>query len=291
MRHTVLSTAGVLLTTVYRRHAISVETRLPLKLPNLRPQTRPELSTSNVRPSGLHDFKTMLGRLALRQLSASQTRLTLRAEGAFRTNALKDSIFNRSNPLNSQHSLCSRRTWSSTAKRQQERVPETPKDLKLKKAKRTPLQRALTVVTWTAYATAASVAGVFLLGSAIFLHDAFTYTDRHVERVPVNPLALHPETGGPKDLPIARVLVDDEEDEENRKLAKKPKLVIVGGGWGVRTAVLFLVLRILILSFVQALGVLKSLNPGDYHITLISTENFTTFTPLLPCMHLPFSTH
>lgn len=233
----------------------------------------------------------MLGRLALRQLSTSQTRLTLRAEGAFRTNALKDSIFNRSNPLNSQYSLCARRTWSSTAKRQQERVPETPKDIKLKKSKRSPLQRAVTVVTWTAYATAASVAGVFLLGSAIFLHDAFTYTDRHVERVPVNPLALHPETGGPKDLPIARVLVDDEEDEENRKLAKKPKLVIVGGGWGVRTTILSLVLRILILSFVQALGVLKSLNPGDYHITLISTENFTTFTPLLPCMHLPFSTH
>ena len=75
-----------------------------------------------------------------------------------------------------------------------------------------------------------------MLGSAIFLHDAFTYTDRHVERVPVNPLALHPETGGPKDLPVARVLVEDEESEKNRALAKKPKLVIIGGGWGVRIA-------------------------------------------------------
>jgi hypothetical protein len=27
--------------------------------------------------------------------------------------------------------------------------------------------------------------------------------------------------------------VDDEEDEENKKLAEKPRLVIVGGGWGV----------------------------------------------------------
>jgi NADH dehydrogenase len=50
----------------------------------------------------------------------------------------------------------------------------------------------------------------------------------------VSPLALHPETGGPKNLPVARVQVDDEEDEENIKLAEKPRLVIVGGGWGVR---------------------------------------------------------
>ena len=32
------------------------------------------------------------------------------------------------------------------------------------------------------------------------------------------------------------------------------------------------------------MGVLKSLSPGDYHVTLISAETFTTFTPLLPCM-------
>ena len=85
-----------------------------------------------------------------------------------------------------------------------------------------------------ALGVAASVAGVLALGGIIFLHDAFTYTDRHVDRVPVNPLALNPETGGPKDLPIAKVLVEDEEDEENKKLAMKPRLVIVGGGWGVR---------------------------------------------------------
>lgn len=27
--------------------------------------------------------------------------------------------------------------------------------------------------------------------------------------------------------------MDDEADEENRKLSKKPRLVIIGGGWGV----------------------------------------------------------
>ncbi len=47
--------------------------------------------------------------------------------------------------------------------------------------------------------------------SALFIHDAFTYTSKHVDRVPVSPLALHPETGGPKNLSIAKVLMGDEE--------------------------------------------------------------------------------
>jgi hypothetical protein len=76
--------------------------------------------------------------------------------------------------------------------------------------------------------------GLFALGAAIFIHDAFTYTDKHIERVPVSPLALHPERGGPKNLPVVNVLLADEEDEDFRKLNEKPKLVIVGGGWGVR---------------------------------------------------------
>ena len=42
-------------------------------------------------------------------------------------------------------------------------------------------------------------------------------------------------TGGPKDLPIAKVSLDDDETEDNKKLQEKPRLVIVGGGWGVRT--------------------------------------------------------
>lgn len=78
---------------------------------------------------------------------------------------------------------------------------------------------------------------MFALGTAIFIHDAFTYTDKHVERVPVSPLALHPERGGPKHLPVVNALLADEEDEEFRKLNDKPKLVVVGGGWGVRPRV------------------------------------------------------
>ena len=96
------------------------------------------------------------------------------------------------------------------------------------------LRRSLLVAKYTSYLVLSATAGLFALGTAIFIHDAFTYTDKHIERVPVSPLALHPERGGPKNLPVVNVLLADEEDEEFRKLNEKPKLVIVGGGWGVR---------------------------------------------------------
>ena len=60
-----------------------------------------------------------------------------------------------------------------------------------------------------------------------------------MNRVPVSPLALHPKLGGPKNLPVASVTLGDEESEENRQLAHKPKLIIVGGGWGVSGVVEF----------------------------------------------------
>jgi NADH dehydrogenase len=97
-------------------------------------------------------------------------------------------------------------------------------------------RRLRSAAKWTGLLFASTVVGVVGLGTAIFVHDAFTYHDRHVDRVPVSPLALHPKRGGPKNLPVVHVLVGDEEDEENRRLEEKPKLVIVGGGWGVGLA-------------------------------------------------------
>jgi hypothetical protein len=97
------------------------------------------------------------------------------------------------------------------------------------------LSKAKTAAKFAGFVCASSVIGILVVGTGILAHDAFTYTDKHVSRVPVNPLALHPERGGPKNLPIARVLIDDEEDEEAKLLAVKPKLVIIGGGWGVRS--------------------------------------------------------
>ncbi|KAG7092740.1 hypothetical protein E1B28_009068 [Marasmius oreades] len=131
------------------------------------------------------------------------------------------------------------------------------------KVRRSIFHRSLTVAKYTGYAGLSAIFGLFVLGAGILAHDAFTYNDRHVERVPINPLALHPERGGPKNLPVVKVQVDDEDDEEMKRLAEKPRLVIIGGGWG-------------------AMGVLQTLYPGHYHVTVVSAETFTTFTPLLP---------
>ncbi|TBU35492.1 nucleotide-binding domain-containing protein [Dichomitus squalens] len=124
-------------------------------------------------------------------------------------------------------------------------------------------RRFRTFARYTFYLAGSTLVGCFVLTGAIFLHDAFTYQERNVDRVPVAPRALAPERGGPKNLPIVSRLLSDYEDEENRALSDKPHLVIVGGGWG-------------------AVGVIDKLNPGEYHVTVISPETYTTFTPLLP---------
>ena len=106
--------------------------------------------------------------------------------------------------------------------------------------------------------------------------------------MPVAPRALQPERGGPKNLPILSTLLSDWEDDENRGLAQKPHLVIVGGGWGVRTSSYRSVLPDNLTLARQAVGVLDKLNPGDYHVTIVSPETYTTFTPLLPCTLILF---
>ncbi|TCD63543.1 hypothetical protein EIP91_005289 [Steccherinum ochraceum] len=158
------------------------------------------------------------------------------------------------------------RTLSSTAatKADTPPTPESPPS-----AKQTPpppptvVSRIRTFAKYTFFLTASAGVGLFTVTAAIFLHDAFTYSEKHIEGVPVHPLALKPENGGPKNLPIVQSFLGDIEDIEQRELAQKPHLVIVGGGWG-------------------AIGALSSLRPGDYHVTVISPETFNTFTPLLP---------
>jgi hypothetical protein len=95
------------------------------------------------------------------------------------------------------------------------------------------LYRTRQFLRWTGYTVASTVLGVTLITGVIFVHDAFTYTDAHVDKVPVSPLALFPETGGPKNLPIVSAFLGDIEDPENERISQKPRLVIVGGGWGV----------------------------------------------------------
>ncbi|OCF75822.1 NADH dehydrogenase [Kwoniella mangroviensis CBS 8886] len=108
-----------------------------------------------------------------------------------------------------------------------------------------------------------SVLGIVVLTSVILFHDAFTYSERHVDRVPCNPLSLKPRLGGKKNLPILEVNLDDEEDDAKRKMKGKPRLVVIGGGWG-------------------AVALLQSLPPHAYNVTLISPQTYFAFTPLLP---------
>lgn len=119
-----------------------------------------------------------------------------------------------------------------------------------------------------AYRTAA-LAGigagfVSALVAGFFLYDATTYKescewgDCHVSE-----FALSPRVGGPKNLPIAEALIDDDDNEMKRGEKDKPRLVILGSGWG-------------------SVALLKQLNPGDYHVTVISPKNYFLFTPMLP---------
>jgi hypothetical protein len=111
--------------------------------------------------------------------------------------------------------------------------PEPIKSQPQAKPKSSTFQTAKKYAVYAGYFGLSTVVGVITLGAGIFIHDAFTYTEKHIDRVPINPLALHPESGGPKDLPIVKAYIGDQEDDENIRLAKKPKLVIIGGGWGV----------------------------------------------------------
>lgn len=97
-----------------------------------------------------------------------------------------------------------------------------------------------------------------------FLYDASTYKDTADQGdIDVSQLALNPRRGGPKNLPIVEVMIDDDDSEAKRKQKDKPKLVILGGGWG-------------------TVALIKELNPDDYHVTVISPQNYFLFTPMLP---------
>ncbi|KAF1948863.1 hypothetical protein CC80DRAFT_553983 [Byssothecium circinans] len=119
-----------------------------------------------------------------------------------------------------------------------------------------------------AYRAAAGL-GVFVAVStglvvAFFVYDASTYKeDPETTDVPVSELALNPRRGGPKNLPIVDYFIDDDDCPESRAIKHKPKLVILGTGWG-------------------SVALLKQLNPGDYHVTVISPSNHFLFTPMLP---------
>ena len=55
----------------------------------------------------------------------------------------------------------------------------------------------------------------------------------------------------------------DDDSPEMKTQKHKPKLVILGTGWG-------------------SVALLKHLNPDEYHITVVSPSNYFLFTPMLP---------
>ncbi len=111
--------------------------------------------------------------------------------------------------------------------------------------------------------------GLFILTGAglvfaFFVYDATTYKDNStISDIPVSEHALSPRRGGPKNLPIASILVDDEDSPEMAAQRDKPKMVILGTGWG-------------------SVALLKNLHAGDYHVTVVSPCNHFLFTPMLP---------
>ncbi|PYH44887.1 putative NADH-ubiquinone oxidoreductase 64 kDa subunit [Aspergillus saccharolyticus JOP 1030-1] len=99
---------------------------------------------------------------------------------------------------------------------------------------------------------------------AFFIYDATTYRENSsAADVPVSELALNPRRGGPKNLPIAEVLISDNDSDDRLASKDKPRLVVLGTGWG-------------------SIALLKHLNPGDYHVTVVSPTNYFLFTPMLP---------
>ena len=88
-------------------------------------------------------------------------------------------------------------------------------------------------IKWPVRGLLSIVFSVVTITGGLLAWDATTYKTKHIDGVPVNPLALNPSRGGPKNLKIAQFLVGDEETDEIKALEDKPKLVILGGGWGV----------------------------------------------------------
>lgn len=123
------------------------------------------------------------------------------------------------------------------------------------------------MLTWVYRGAAWIGASMVFIGLgvvAFFIYDATTYKEHPVQSdIQVSQLALNPRRGGPKNLPILDVFIDDDDCAEMKEQRDKPKLVILGGGWG-------------------SVALLKGLNPDDYHVTVISPANYFLFTPMLP---------
>lgn len=116
---------------------------------------------------------------------------------------------------------------------------------------------------YSIFAIGGTVSVIATVLAAFFIYDATTYVEYEPEQISVSSLALNPVVGGPKNLPICYSYLDSNDDSESEQIQQKPRLVILGTGWG-------------------SVSLLKELDPDLYNITIISPTNYFLFTPLLP---------
>ncbi|KAG0140668.1 hypothetical protein CROQUDRAFT_664901 [Cronartium quercuum f. sp. fusiforme G11] len=138
--------------------------------------------------------------------------------------------------------------------------PPPPPPLSRRLLPTNPVLRTFTILG-ISFGVVTASCGACLLG--LLVYDATTYSHQHHERVPESTLSLTSHRGGRKHLKIADELLGDRDIGVAETDSGKPKLVIVGGGWG-------------------GVGVINSLNPDQYHVVVIAPENYNLFTPLLP---------
>ncbi|KAK9456766.1 hypothetical protein V1511DRAFT_520692 [Dipodascopsis uninucleata] len=133
-----------------------------------------------------------------------------------------------------------------------------------KKLSKSMKKRVLRVLHISSVIIGTGVTTVAILLMGFFIYDSTTYKELdEIEEIELSELALNPKLGGPKNLPILSKYLDDEDNDINRISMDKPKLVVLGSGWG-------------------AVAALKNISPTDYHITVISPSNHFVFTPMLP---------
>ncbi|KAB8298117.1 hypothetical protein EYC80_001876 [Monilinia laxa] len=207
--------------------------------------------------------------MLLRRPASSLVRIGVNQSSLLRRSA--SSSFNQSTlPFSSQ--LC--RSFSTNPKRSltaitnQTKCTKFPRTQNIRFVSGKPLPQPRSKALNFLYRSATLLGGsLIILGVGVigfFVYDATTYReDLSYSDISISKLALSPRRGGPKNLPIAEVQIDDDDSDEMQKQKDKPKLVILGGGWG-------------------SVALLKTLNPDDYHITLVSPTNYFLFTPMLP---------
>ncbi|GME67298.1 unnamed protein product [[Candida] boidinii] len=119
-------------------------------------------------------------------------------------------------------------------------------------------------IKWSILTCGIFSGSILALIIGFFLYDYTTYVAPEIgDSVLVHQLALNPPRGGPENLPILIQNLDDLDTPEKEINSHKPKLVILGCGWG-------------------SVGLIDTLKPNDYDVTVISPTNYFLFTPMLP---------